>query len=108
MMPRILNIILYNVDEPCAYGNHCGFVAGVYLQLAEDVALVGGDGMNGREAFGGDFLHGLSLCSKSEYLAFRLRKFCQRVVFRSVWVKEKVHQSLANETLVRYGKYQSA
>lgn len=48
-MPRLLNIILYNVDKPCTYGNHCGFVAGVYLQLAEDVALVGSDGMSGGE-----------------------------------------------------------
>lgn len=47
MMPRILYIILYNIDETGANGNHCGFVAGVYLQLAEDVALMGGDGMNG-------------------------------------------------------------
>lgn len=41
------NIILYNVDKTGAYGNHCGFVAGVYLQFAKDVSFVCSDGMSG-------------------------------------------------------------
>ena len=75
---KISDIILYKVHKSSPHGIASGFVTGVDAKFAEDVSLVGIDGVVTGIAVVGNLLNRFSLSRQFEYLDFCLRQFVKR------------------------------